>query len=98
MNAINLFAEAHKSDPFAASRMALHLSRGYERDKKVVEGAERIINSRRADVRRNGNVFSEALRDLRDMMRYEEERAAKPKKSRRGKKARKNFAPMKEAA
>lgn len=43
---LSLYAEANKSDPFAARRMHLHLLNGYESSGSVAEESRRVIADR----------------------------------------------------
>ena len=57
-DAIALHAEAHKSDPFAAKRVALHLSLNYDNAKDVGSEAHRTISARKANTRLTYNAFA----------------------------------------
>jgi hypothetical protein len=53
-DAIALHAEANKSDPFAAKRMAMTLRNRNDKPKEVHAEATRLIASRAASIHRNG--------------------------------------------
>lgn len=53
-DAIALHAEANKSDPFAAKRMAMTLRNRNDKPKEVHAEATRLIDSRHASIKRKG--------------------------------------------
>jgi cellulase/cellobiase CelA1 len=73
--AIDLHAEANKSDPFAAKRMAMTLRNRNDKPKEVAEEAQRLLNNRTARIKRYGSADwlsveqVIALNDLRADMR-----------------------------
>ena len=46
--AVSLHADANRSDPFAAGRMRLHLTRGLDSAAEVIRAAQSTINARLA--------------------------------------------------
>jgi predicted DNA binding CopG/RHH family protein len=58
-DAIALHAEANKSDPFAAKRMAMTLRNRNDKPKEVAAEAQRIIDARAASVKKS---FAEWLK------------------------------------
>jgi len=46
--AVSMHAQAHRSDPFAADRMRLHLTRGLDSSAEVLRAAQFTINARLA--------------------------------------------------
>lgn len=44
--AIELHARAHRTDPYAAKRMRLHLIKGYEYPQEVIKEAKRLLGVR----------------------------------------------------
>lgn len=44
--AVALHSEAHKSDPFAGARMALHLRRGLDTAGEVIRAAQSLLAAR----------------------------------------------------
>ena len=46
--AVSLHADANRSDPFAAGRMRLHLTRGLDSAAEVIRAAQSTINTRLA--------------------------------------------------
>jgi hypothetical protein len=46
--AVSMHAQAHRSDPFAAGRMCLHLTRGLDSAAEVIRAAQSTINARLA--------------------------------------------------
>jgi hypothetical protein len=53
-DAIALHAEANKSDPFAAKRIAMTFRNRNDKPKEVHAEATRLIDSRHASIKRNG--------------------------------------------
>jgi hypothetical protein len=55
-DAIALHAEANKSDPFAAKRMAMTLRNRNDKPKEVAEEAKRLLDNRQARIKRHGGA------------------------------------------